>query len=83
VLRAEADQRGHGDQVAEAQEDQAQGDNMTLEEFDKKWYPFIAGAAIVAERSDIPTFMQPGVESLQELCQDWRHMVDREKASRG
>ncbi len=46
--------------------------SMTIEQFDKKWYPWLAGAAIIARDNSLPTRMQPGVEQLEELCKDWR-----------
>lgn len=51
---------------------------MTFREFDSKWYPFIAGAAIIARDFGLPDFMQPGIQKIQDFCHDWREIMDQD-----
>lgn len=59
--------------MAEAEVEQ-EDEEVTFEEFDDKWYPFIAGATIIARDEGLPEHMQPGIEKMQEFCHDWREM---------
>lgn len=51
---------------------------MTFKEFDSKWYPFIAGAAIIARDFGLPDFMQPGIQKLEDFCKEWRKIMDQD-----